>query len=382
MKNNRIDNIDEYHFQKLDELKASLRKNNAEILDLSIGDPDIPTHEKILSALVEGFNYKDFYKYPPYDGIKLLKKSISDYYKEIYSVELEEDEIIVLIGSKEGIFNLIPAVCDFNDYAIIPQPAYPVYETSCLLWGVNSYKIALKEEDNYLYNLSNIPDEIANKSKLLIMNYPNNPTGAAANADFYRDMVKYCIDKNIILCNDGAYNEIIEPNKMPISLLQYDKEKKQSIEFGTFSKIYSMTGFRIGYAVGNSQIIKNILKIKSNSDSGQFIPIQLAAVEALKLDRQFVNSIRNIFWERICSIKEILKSKNISFYDGKGTFYIWCKVPDKYSCDEFCEKLINDYHIIVTPGNSFGNHYSNYFRISATEKKYNIIKFLSRVNIS
>lgn len=381
MKNNRIDNISEYHFQKLDELKANLRKQNKEILDLSIGDPDIPTHEKILSALIDGFNYKDFYKYPPYEGINLLKNSISNYYKEVYSVDLKEDEIIILIGSKEGLFNLIPAVCDFNDYAIIPQPAYPVYETSCLLWGVNCYKVPLKEENNYLYDVSDIPDMISDKSRLLIMNYPNNPTGASANADFYNDIVKFCIDKDIILCNDGAYNEIIEPYKMPLSLLQFDKEKKQCIEFGTFSKIYSMTGFRVGYAAGNSKIIKNILKIKSNSDSGQFIPIQLAAAEALKLDRQFVNTIRNIYWERICAIKEILKIKNISFYDGKGTFYIWCKTPDTYTCNEFCEKLIRDNRIIVTPGNSFGTEYPDYFRISATEKKYNINKFLNKIDI-
>ncbi|MCY6484011.1 aminotransferase class I/II-fold pyridoxal phosphate-dependent enzyme [Clostridium aestuarii] len=378
--NNRLLKVSEYHFKTINDIKNKLKAKNIKITDLSIGDPDLSVDKSIIDELVYSLNYSDFNKYPPYDGIKELKLKIIEYYRQIYFVNLELDEVIILIGSKEGISNLIPAVCDIGDYIIIPNPRYPVYEMCANLWGNNPYKINLREKDDYLLNLKDIPNEIAKKSKLMIINYPNNPTGAVANSQYYKELIKYCNKKEIILCNDGAYNEIIKENKNPISILQYDNEKT-SVEFGSFSKTYNMTGFRIGYAVGNKKVLNSLLKIKSNIDSGQFKPIQCAAIKALELNRKYVNNIRKVYNQRRKAVEKILSDKKINFYKTNGTFYIWCKVPENYTTDEFCEELLYNYGIIVTPGYAFGKLDNNYFRISLTVDEKTICESLNKLKV-
>ena len=376
--NNRLSKVSGYYFQKLDEIKSKLIESGNSIIDLSIGDPDLPVEENIVKALKEGIDSKGFNMYPPYTGIKELKYQIIKYYDEVYHVNLTLDEVLILIGSKEGINNIIPAVCDIGDYAIIPQPAYPVYETCSELWGVIPYKISLLEKNNYLPSFEDIPQNIINKCKLMVLNYPNNPTGATATEEFYKEAIEFCNKNNIVLYNDGAYNEIIEENINPLSLLSFDY-KKQCIEFGTFSKTYSMTGFRIGYAVGNSNVIKALLKVKSNVDSGQFLPIQYAACEALNLKRDFVMNIRKIYDERRVEAEKKLIECGINFYKPKGTFYIWCKVPKNFTVDEYCMKLLNNYGIIVTPGYNFGSMYNSYFRIALTKDVQVIVNALDKI---
>jgi len=378
--NNRINKVEEYHFKRIEELKNNLLKEKKEVIDLSIGDPDLKVNTKITKELVKALRAEGFNKYPPYEGLDTLKHQIIKYYEEIYSVSLKSDEVVILIGSKEGLSGIIPAVCDIGDNVITPMLGYPVYETCSKLWGCTNYNIKLTEENSYLPNLSVIPKSILEKSKLFFINYPNNPTGAIANEDFYKEIISFCDKWNIILCNDGAYNEIINPFETPISLLQFDK-KKNCVEFGTFSKIYNMTGFRLGYAVGNKAVISAISKIKSNLDSGQFIPIQKAGIEALKLDRDYVNSIRLIYQGRKTAAENILKQKNIDFFSKGRTFYLWCKTPQKFTTDEFCEQLINNYGIVVTPGYCFGESGKEYFRIALTKSEEVINKCLIKLDI-
>ncbi|MFD3156497.1 aminotransferase class I/II-fold pyridoxal phosphate-dependent enzyme [Haloimpatiens sp. FM7330] len=365
--NNRLNNIGEYKFKDLNELKQKLMSKGKNIVDLSIGDPDLPVSQHIIDKLIQSFSIDEYNKYPPYDGIKELKKQIIKYYDEVYSVKLNMDEVLILIGSKEGVGKLIPAVCDIGDCVIIPNPAYPVYKNSCYLWGAEPYTVPLKEDKMFLPDLNNIPKNIILKSKLFVINYPNNPTGAAANGDFYTEIIKLCKENNVILCNDGAYNEIIEEKKKPTSILQYDNEKN-SIEFGTMSKIYNMTGFRIGYVVGNSKVLKALLKVKTNLDSGQFKPIQYAAIEALKLDRYYINMVRRIYDKRRKAAKKILDNCNIEYFDSYSTFYLWCRTPKEYTTYEFCRELLFKFGLIVTPGYTFGNLGYDYFRIALTNK--------------
>lgn len=376
--NNRLNNISEYQLGKIKNIKDELIKKGEEIIDFGIGDPDLPVDNTIVAEMIKAFDKAGYNNYPPYDGIKELKKGIIEYYKETFDVYLKMDEVLVLIGSKEGICNLIPAVTDLEDYIIIPKPSYPVYETAAKLWGAIPYKLTLREKDEYLPNIGLIPKEIIQKCKLFIINYPNNPTGSVANECFYKEIVDFCYKNNIILCNDGAYNEILRVGEKPLSLLQFDY-KKLCVEFGTFSKIYNMTGFRIGYIVGNSEVIKNILKIKTNVDSGQFMPIQYAAVQALKLDRNYVNSIREIYDRRIALAEDILTKHNISFFKNKGTFYLWCKIPKNYTTDEFCEELLKNSGLIVTPGYVFSNLSYGHFRISLTKDENIIEKGLNKL---
>jgi LL-diaminopimelate aminotransferase len=378
--NNRLNNIPEYELSKIKSIKEELIKKGEEIIDFGVGDPDLPVDNSIIAEMIRSFDKNGFNNYPPYDGIKELKQGIIEYYRETFGVNLNMNEVLILIGSKEGINNLMPAVCDLGDYVIIPKPSYPVYEATTKLWGVIPYKLPLKENDDYLPNIKLIPQEIISRSKLFIINYPNNPTGAIANEAFYKEIIKFCYNNEIILCNDGAYNEIIRSGEKPLSVLQFDY-KKNCIEFGTFSKIYNMTGFRIGYIVGNSQVIKAILKIKTNVDSGQFMPIQYAALKAIKLDRNYVNSIRYIYDRRIALAEDILSKHNINFYKNSGTFYLWCKVPKDYTTNEFCEELLKKSGIIVTPGYAFGNLSYGHFRISLTKDDKIIEKGLNKLDI-
>ena len=366
--NNRLSNVNEYHFKNIDDIKNEISLTGKKIIDLSIGDPDLEVHSKITDALIDGLKEVKYNNYPPYDGIIDLKKAVIKYYHQVYSVSLNLDEVIILIGSKEGISNIIPAVCDIGDCVIVPEPAYPVYSICSKLWGCVPYTVPLKRKEKYLLNTDTIPIEIIKKCKLIFMNYPNNPTGATANSEFYKRIIKFSYDNNIVLCNDSAYNEIIEVDKDAISLMQYDT-KRQCVEFGTLSKTYNMTGYRIGYAVGNAKVINAILKIKSNCDSGQFIPVQKAAIAALNLERDYVHYIRKIYDERRKIAKSVLIEKNINFFDTEGTFYLWCKTPKNYTTNEFCEELLVNHGILVTPGNVFGKLGYDYFRIALTKDK-------------
>lgn len=378
--NNRLQNISEYHFKDLDLIRKKCVENGINVTDLSIGDPDLPVNKKIIDGLLYGLTLNNYNKYPPYEGIIELKKGIIKYYNEVYSVKLNLDEVLILIGSKEGINNLIPAVCDFGSYAIIPKPSYPVYDICCKLWGVNTYNIGLKKENSYLPNLNDLSKKILKESDLFILNYPNNPTGATANIDFYKEIKDISSKNDIVICNDAAYNEILCNCDRPLSLLQNNKNNN-CIEIGSFSKSYNMTGFRIGYAVGSSKIIKALSKVKTNVDSGQFKPIQYAALEAIKLDRRYINYIRKVYLERRFETEKVLKKLNINFFSAEGTFYIWCETPEGYKTEQFCEKLLSEYGIIVTPGKVFGDEGRDFFRIALTQEKEKILSALSAVKL-
>ncbi|WP_154674954.1 aminotransferase class I/II-fold pyridoxal phosphate-dependent enzyme [Desnuesiella massiliensis] len=377
--NNRIAMIEQYHFKRMDNIKNRLLSEGKEIFDFGIGDPDLELHPSIKNALVESLSYKHINKYPPYEGILPLKEKIIKYYKKVYNVDLDTNEIIILIGSKEGISNIFPAVCDINDYAIIPQPGYPVYETCSKLWGVIPYKMPLIESQGYYPRLDIIPESISKIAKLMIINYPNNPTGAVLNSDFLSKVKAFSEKYNIVLCNDNAYNEILNPEIEPLSILMGGKNN--CIEFGTFSKSFNMTGFRIGYAVGDKSIIEALLKIKSNTDSGQFMPIQYSAIAALSLGEDYLEKIKKIYNQRRIVLENILMEKNISFFKGKGTFYCWCNVPQKYTTDEFCEELLYKSSIVVTPGYVFGKIGYNHFRISLTQNEDTIERAFSKIDI-
>ncbi|WP_461612196.1 aminotransferase class I/II-fold pyridoxal phosphate-dependent enzyme [Clostridium sp. Marseille-QA1073] len=380
--NNRIRNLQQYHFKILDEIKKKRKEDGKVVVDLSIGDPDLDVHPNILKALVDGFNIEGFNKYPPYDGTLELKKEVIRHYKDTFNVELTLDEVIILIGSKEGISSVIPAVCDIGDVVLVPEPGYPVYSIASNLWGCKPHTIPLKEKKRYLMELKEIPEHISSRAKLFFINYPNNPTGATGNEEFFREIIAYCREKNIILCNDAAYNEIIPLEEKPISILQFDEERK-SIEFGSFSKLYNMTGFRIGYAVGASEVINALSKIKSNLDSGQFIPIQKAAYASLNLSEEYKNNIKRTYATRRIEVEKILEEKNIKFFNTNATFYIWCRTPKDYTTHEFCSELINKHGIVVTPGSVFGDLGYDYFRISLTndiETTKNALLMLDKYN--
>lgn len=377
---NRLNKVPKYIFSKLDALKNYYQQNGYNVIDLSIGDPDIETPDFIVDFLIEALKYPNYHKYPPYDGIEELKISIANYYKRRYNVILDyNDEVAVLIGSKEGIAHLFLALTDFEDYVIIPDPAYPVYKAVANIAGCNICTMPLTFENNYLPKLSNIFEGVKNKAKLLVVNYPNNPTGAVANKSFFNELIKFGKDNNIVIVNDAAYAEIIDKSQQPLSILQSDGAKDIAIEFGSLSKAFNMTGWRIGYVVGNREVIKRIVQLKTNFDSGQFIPIQRAAALALDFADVYTDFLNDIYKERRDLVVKTLKDKNIDVFDSKGTFYVWFKVPQSYKSEEFCSLLLDKAQVLITPGNAFGDREEGYARISLTCKMSELKEAMDKI---
>lgn len=378
---NRLNKVPKYIFSKLDAIKNDYIKKGIKVIDLSIGDPDVETPDFIVDFFTEALKYPNYHKYPPYEGIEELRIAIANYYKRRFNVELDyNEEVAVLIGSKEGIAHTFLALTDTDDYVIIPDPAYPVYRAAANIAGCNISTLPLNAANNYLPNLNNIYDEIKRKAKFLIVNYPNNPTGAVANKIFFDELVKFGKENDLIVANDAAYSEILDVGQAPLSILQSEGAKDVAIEFGSLSKTFSMTGWRVGYVVGNKEAIKRIVALKSNFDSGQFIPIQRAAALALDFLDIYTDFINEIYNERRQIVVDALKNKKLNVFDSRGTFYVWFKIPDNYKSEEFCSYVLEKANVIITPGNAFGDRGEGYARISLTSKKSEIIEAMKNIS--
>lgn len=374
----RTEGIPKYIFSELDEIKKELIKKR-EVIDLGIGDPDIPTPKLIVEAMSRFINNSENYRYPPYSGIDEFKIAVAKHYKRNFNVDLDyETEVVSLIGSKEGIAHLFFALTDPLDYVILPDPAYPVYKAAALISGCNIFNMPLYEKNNYLPDI-NIDRNILEKTKLLIVNYPNNPTGAVADENFFKELISFGINNDIVIVNDGAYLDIYGCDR-PLSILQIPYAKDIAVEFGSLSKSYNMTGWRLGYVVGCKDVLKKLMIIKTNFDSGQFGAIQQAGVMALNEGDYFINYINNIYSERRKMVVDILKQNGFNVYDSKGTFYVWFKVPKGYTSIEFCKKVLKDEAVIITPGNAFGSLGEGYCRISLTVESSKLKEAVIRIS--
>ncbi len=369
----RIESIPPYLFARIDKKKAEARRKGLDLIDLGVGDPDIPTPQNIINKMKEAVDDPANHRYPSYEGMYEYRKAVADWYKNRFGVALDPgNEVVALIGSKEGIAHMPWAYIDKDDIALIPSPGYPVYKIMTLLAGGNPYIMPLREENKFLPDFDGIPAHILEKSKIMFLNYPNNPTGAHADDAFYEHALWIAQKYDILICHDAAYSEIAYDGYNPRSILEFDKDKKFSVEFHSLSKTYCMTGWRIGFVVGNSDAVTNLGKLKTNIDSGVFQAIQVAAIEALTGDQGSVTEIKKIFQERRDIVVDGLKSIGIHVEKPKATFYIWAKVPKGYTSADFCEKLIEEQGIVVTPGSGFGEEGEGYFRISITINKERI----------
>jgi len=378
----RIENIPPYLFARIDKKKAYARKKGLDLIDFGVGDPDIPTPQHIIQKMKEALDNPANHRYPSYEGMFEFRKAVADWYKKRFSVELDPvDEVVALIGSKEGIAHMPWAYIDKDDIALIPSPGYPVYKIMTLLAGGNPYIMPLREVNRYLPDFDEIPVNVLEKAKIMFLNYPNNPTGAHADDAFYEQALRIAKKYDILICHDAAYSEIAYDGYTPRSILEFDKEKKFSVEFHSLSKTYCMTGWRIGFVVGNKEVVFNLGKLKTNIDSGVFQAIQCAAIEALASDQGSVEEIKRIFQERRDMVVDGLKSIGIHVEKPKATFYIWAKVPKGYSSADFCEKLIEEQGIVVTPGSGFGDEGEGYFRISITIKEERIAEAIERLKM-
>lgn len=363
----RIQTIPPYLFAEIDKKKEEAIKKGVDIINLGIGDPDKPTPNNIIEKLRESVLDPKTHDYPPYAGTANFRNAVSSWYKNRFGVNLDANrEVIALIGSKEGIAHIFLAFIDPGDFSLIPDPAYPVYKTGTLFADGFPYIMPLLEENNFLPDLEKIDEEIAQKAKLMFINYPNNPTGAVADKNFFEKVVKFAKKYDILVCHDFAYSEMTYDGYKANSFLEVDGAKEVGIEFHSLSKIYNMTGWRLGFAIGNKEAISALSIIKTNIDSGVFKAIQRAGVEAFSGPQDNIQKMNDIYTGRRNVVINGLNKLGWNLKPTKATFYIWIPTLNKMKSVDFANLLLEKTGIIVTPGIGYGEYGEGYVRIALT----------------
>lgn len=349
------------------------------VIDFSTGTPNIPPSKNIRETLSKAALDPKNYVYAINDLPELID-AVINWYQRRYNVNLNNDEICSLLGSQEGLSHLGMTLIDENDIVLVPNPSYPIFKDGPLIAGAKIVEMPLLKENDYLIDFSKIDKNIAKKAKFMVVSYPNNPTCGVANDEFYLNLIQFAKENEIIVLHDNAYSELLfeTPGK---SFLSYPGAKDVGIEFNSLSKTYGLAGARIGFALGNSEIIKQIKTLKSNIDYGMFIPIQLAAIEAITGDQSCVEQTRNAYKERRDAFLTNAKKIGWKIDKTKGTMFIWAKIPDKYKTSfDFVDDLFNQTGILFVPGNAFGSYGEGFVRIALIQDIQTIEKAFSLIN--
>jgi len=364
---NRIGQIPPYLFAEIDKKKEEMKRKGISLIDLGIGDPDLPTPKPIIERLKKASEDPKNHRYPSYEGMREFREAVAHWFNRRFGVRFDpEREIIALIGSKEGIAHIPLAFVNPGDYVLVPNPGYPVYRVSTLFAGGIPFFLPLRKENGFLPNLSEVPKEILEKAKILFINYPNNPTAAVAEKSFLKEVVSFAIRHQIIICHDAAYSEVAFDGYRPPSIFEVDGAREVGIEFHSLSKTFNMTGWRIGFAVGRSEIISGLGRIKTNIDSGLFQAIQEAGIEALTHFETPVQEIIKIYERRRDIMVNGLRTIGLELDKPRATFYLWIQVPKGFSSAQFATFLLEKAGIVVTPGNGFGDFGEGYIRMTIT----------------
>lgn len=363
----RIENLQPYLFAQIEAKIEKARKEGRDIISLGIGDPDMPTPAHVVEAGICGVRDPQNHQYPSSRGMASFRKAVAAYYQKRFGVSLNPDnQVCSLIGSKEGIAHISLCFTDPGKYNLIPDPGYPVYESGTIFAGGIPYHMPLLKENGFLPDFSKIPSEVAKNTALLFINYPNNPTGACAPEGFYEEAIEFAKANGIILVHDAAYAEITYDGKPAPSILGFPGAADIAIEFGSLSKYFNMTGWRIGWAVGNPEIVGTLAALKSNLDSGAFQAVQVAATAAIEGSWDSVEAMRAIYRRRRDKVVGTLNAMGWDLVAPNGSIYIWAPVPKGYTSAGFAEKVFDGTGVVITPGNGYGKAGEGYFRISLT----------------
>lgn len=376
----RIESLPPYLFVEITKKIAEKRAKGEDIISFAIGDPDIPTPPHIIKRLIEAAQDPVNHRYPESDGLPDLRRAIAEWYQKRFGVTLDPDkEVVPLIGAKEGIAHIAFCFLDPGDTALVPDPGYPVYAIGTNLAGGRPYYLPLTAKNSFLPNLGNIAQDVLEKTKLLWINYPNNPTGAVADIDFFNRVVEFARKNDIAVCHDGPYTEVAFDGYRPVSFLQAEGAKDVGIEFHSLSKSFNMTGWRIGMAVGNPVMIKALTTLKSNIDSGIPQAIQLMAIEALRGPQDCIQEHNSIYQRRRDLVVEGLNKMGLEAHMPKASLYVWAKVPPGYTSASFAADLLEQVGVVVTPGLGYGRNGEGYIRLSLTIHDAFLIKGLSKM---
>lgn len=376
----RIEQIPPYLFAEIDRKKEEIRKKGMDLIDLGIGDPDLPTPEPIIERMKKATEDPGNHHYPSYEGMIEFRTAAAQWFEKRFGIRFDpQTEVLTLIGSKEGIAHIPLAFVNPGDYVLVPSPGYPVYRVATLFAGGTPYFMPLLKENDFLPKLSEIPKEVAERSKLLFINYPNNPTSAIAERPFFEEVIAFARKYNVIVCHDAAYSELAFDGYRPLSFFEIEGAKEVGIEFHSLSKTFNMTGWRIGFAVGNPEIVSGLGRVKTNIDSGLFQAIQEAGIEALnRYDTPIPNLIRIYEGRRDVMVKG-LREIGLEVDLPKATFYLWIKVPKGYTSAQFATLLLEKAGIVATPGNGFGEAGEGYIRMALTVDESRLKEAIERL---
>ncbi|HEY5405586.1 MAG TPA: aminotransferase class I/II-fold pyridoxal phosphate-dependent enzyme [Ginsengibacter sp.] len=369
----RLEGVGEYYFsQKLREID-DMNKAGKQVINLGIGSPDMPPHPDVIKTLQDEAAKPNTHAYQNYKGSPVLRNAISKWYKKWYDVDLNPDsEILPLIGSKEGIMHVCMTYINEGDVVLIPDPGYPTYKSAATIAGANVVPYTLKEENNWFPDFGELEKTGLKNVKLMFVNYPQMPTGQLPTKELFEQLVAFAKKYNILLCHDNPYSFIL--NKTPMSLLSVEGAKEVAIELNSFSKSHNMAGWRVGMLSGKKERIDEILRFKSNMDSGMFLPIQLAAAKALELDQEWFDELNAVYTKRREKVFELLQLLKCNFDKSQAGLFVWASIPDAFK-DGYAlsDAVLQKSNVFITPGGIFGSGGNKYVRVSlcATEEKIN-----------
>jgi LL-diaminopimelate aminotransferase len=364
---NRIKQLKPYLFVGISRTIAAKRAQGIDVISFGIGDPDIPTPGHVLEALKSAADRPANHRYPESEGLPEFRKAVTDWYKRRFGVALDPaTQVINLIGAKEGIGHAALCFLDPGDLALVPDPAYPVYGVGTMFAGGDVYPLPLNEESGFLPDLDSIPTEVARRAKVLWINYPNNPTGAVAPLSFFEKVVEFAKANDIAVLHDACYTEVTYDGYQASSFLQARGALDVGMEFHSLSKTFNMTGWRMGCAVGNAEMVNALMRVKSNLDSGAPQAIQEMAIEALETPDSWIKQNNAIYQRRRDRVVAALRALGLSPNEPRAGLYIWVRVPRGFTSASFAEVLLAERDIVVTPGSGYGEHGEGFIRLSLT----------------
>ncbi|MCP4142093.1 MAG: aminotransferase class I/II-fold pyridoxal phosphate-dependent enzyme [Chloroflexi bacterium] len=359
-----------HFFAQLDEIIATLKTQSVDVIRLDIGSPDLPPHPSVIETLATASARGDSHGYQSHLGPLSYREAWAGMYKRVFNVDLDPArEIVPLLGTKEGIYHLSQAIIKTGDVVLIPNPYYPTYLRGTELAGGEPYFMPLLAENDYLPDLDAIPANVADKAKLIWVNYPNNPLGATAPLSFYEKLIRFAKKHDILICSDIPYSQVYFGEEIPPSIMQVDGAKDVAIEFNSLSKSHNMAGWRIGAAVGNPIILEILLKLKTNADSGHFGPILEAASHAMGLESSWIQERNDIYRQRRDIIVESLRDLGVHVVNPQASLYIWCPIPEGWTSEKFAMAMLQEANVSVAPGTVFGSNGEGFVRISITQPK-------------
>ena len=379
----RMDQFGEGVFSRLAEMRKERTAAGKRVIDLSIGAPNIPPAKRIMEAMAKAVMDPGNYVYAISDTRAMLK-AVADWYKRRYSVELDENtEICSLIGSQDGLAHIALSILDPGDVMMVPDPCYPIFADGPKLAGAELYYMPQKKEHDYVIQLRDIPEEVARRAKLMLVSYPNNPTAAMAPLDFYKELIEFAKKYNIIVIHDNAYSELVFDGAAWGSFLELPGAREVGVEFNSLSKTYGLAGARIGYCLGNANVVGMLKTLKSNIDYGMFLPIQAAAIEAISGDQSIVVETRAAYERRRDVLCDGLIAAGWTMDKPKGTMFVWAPIPAKYATsEEFVKVLMDKTGVLVTPGSAFGPSGEGYVRMALVQSEEDMQQAVDEVNKS